>query len=660
MVNTITDKIISNATLRQQLSSLIQPPQTSSSSQHSRNLDVILTPNEVNRRHGTGTILINIFAQQQNLFSLRFDNQYESEHDLGLFNHRLSIAGKSRAEVFAEMLSIFEGIIPQRILCVPFHPEELSAAIAIKELFDIPLCIYIMDDNNLYSEKKEMRPISHELMREALEKSSLRLAISPELRKAYEHQYRLKFWLLPPVVASNLIEQRVNHPESPSNAQHRGILVGNIWSQKYLDCLRETVRNSNLKIDWYCNSYANPKWLSFERENLKNDGIKIYPPLKESELVEQFKNYSFAIIPSGKLDESDNIQNIARLSLPSRVPFILATSQTPFIVLGSEETAVARFVKRFEVGLVSDYNSTSFKEVVSQIVISDVQGKMRQNAAAIADLFTSDGISQWLWESLEKGEPIDLKFEKLMPYLPNDFAYFVEPPCPKNIWPDFIPVYQGLKRLKDKGFNPDFVIDVGASTGVWSDTIDRVYPQARFILLDPLLSRYAQEYQEARKHMIDRHANFEVVEALVSNQTGRQMMSISADLYNSSIYQIKSSKLTETVEVEVITLDWLAQERSITGRGLLKLDVQFAEHLVIEGASQFLPQVDVCIIELSLWKYQEETKTLLEMLEIMSQLGFRYYDEVGEWRLPEDGGTLREKDILFVRKNLFLTEGQLV
>jgi len=200
------------------------------------------------------------------------------------------------------------------------------------------------------------------------------------------------------------------------------------------------------------------------------------------------------------------------------------------------------------------------------------------------------------------------------------------------------------------------VVDVGASTGIWSDTINRIYPQARFILIDPLISRYDKL---ARKYFIDLHDNFEAVEALVSHQIGQQTMKVSADLYNSSIYEVKTSQLTQTVTVNVITLDSLAQEKVITGRGLLKLDVQFAEHLVIEGAKQFLSQVDVCIIELSLWKYQEETKTLTEMLEVMTELGFRYYDEVGEWRLPSDG-TLFQKDILFVRKNLFLLEGQIV
>jgi FkbM family methyltransferase len=653
MANPLHDTVTSNVNLRLYINQLLPYNQAISSPQYIGELDVVITPNEVNRRHGTGTILINIFTEHQNIFSLRCADHYNGEHQFGLLNKCLSIAKQSRAEIFTEMLSIFHNITPRRILCVPFHPEELYAAIAIKELFNVPLCTYIMDDNNLYTQGNQ--PISLELMQETLEKSDMRLAISPELRRAYEQQYGLKFWLLPPMVAKELV--KIHNPlDGEAKRDNQGILVGNIWSQKYLDIFRETVRKTGVSIDWYCNNYDNPRWLTFDKEELKSDGITIYPPLQETELAEKLKNYSFAVIPSGKLDESDNIQNIARLSLPSRIPFILASSQTPFIVLGNPETAAARFVQRFEVGFVSDYQAPNFQKVVNHLSLPDVQKKLRQNAANIAELFSAKDMDKWLWESLEQGQPTDLKFEKLMPYSPNEVVYYLEPPAPGDIWRDFIPPYQALKRLKDKGFQPNFVVDVGASTGIWSDAINRIYPQARFILIDPLISRYDKL---ARKYFIDLHDNFEAVEALVSHQIGQQTMKVSADLYNSSIYEVKTSQLTETVTVDVITLDSLAQEKAITGRGLLKLDVQFAEHLVIEGAKQFLSQVDVCIIELSLWKYQEETKTLTEMLEVMTQLGFRYYDEVGEWRLPSDG-TLFQKDILFVRKNLFLVEGQIV
>ncbi|MGV2388317.1 MAG UNVERIFIED_CONTAM: hypothetical protein LVR29_08330 [Microcystis novacekii LVE1205-3] len=54
----------------------------------------------------------------------------------------------------------------------------------------------------------------------------------------------------------------------------------------------------------------------------------------------------------------------------------------------------------------------------------------------------------------------------------------------------------------------------------------------------------------------------------------------------------------------------------------------------------------------SLWKYQEETKTITEMIETYDGIRISLCNEVGEWRLPLDG-TLFQKDILFVRKNLF-------
>jgi hypothetical protein len=36
------------------------------------------------------------------------------------------------------------------------------------------------------------------------------------------------------------------------------------------------------------------------------------------------------------------------------------------------------------------------------------------------------------------------------------------------------------------------------------------------------------------------------------------------------------------------------------------------------------------------------------MLNVMHDLGFRYYDDAGHWRAPEDGA-LQEKDAVFVR-----------
>jgi hypothetical protein len=40
------------------------------------------------------------------------------------------------------------------------------------------------------------------------------------------------------------------------------------------------------------------------------------------------------------------------------------------------------------------------------------------------------------------------------------------------------------------------------------------------------------------------------------------------------------------------------------------------------------------------------------MCELVRQLGFQYYEDIGGWRSPVDGTTL-QKDVLFVRDALF-------
>jgi FkbM family methyltransferase len=384
---------------------------------------------------------------------------------------------------------------------------------------------------------------------------------------------------------------------------------------------------------------------------LAGDGVFIHEALPETELAEVLRRSSFAVVPSGTLDETDDNVGIARLSLPTRIPFILASSNTPIIVIGSDRTASARFVKRFRVGTVCDYEPARYREAVRSVTAPEAQVSLRQNARAIAQTFAAKGTAEWIWQSLEQGVPVDMKYEELMGLPDNEFAFYVEPPVPKSVPCDFAPTFRALRRLKGKGFRPDFVIDIGASTGVWSQVVHGLFPQARFILVDAVASKY----DEASKvYRAPGHTAFEMVEAAISDRPGRAAFQVSSDLYNSSLLKINEIvQLDEVVEVEVTTLDHLARSKKVAGRGLLKMDVQYAEHQIVEGGSKFIgTQVDAIIMELTLTRPVEEARTFLEMVTRMDQLGFRYYDDTGEWRKPTDGA-LEQKDVLFVRHDIF-------
>jgi hypothetical protein len=213
------------------------------------------------------------------------------------------------------------------------------------------------------------------------------------------------------LVPSRLIPSRLNVPHAPDELH--GVIIGNIWGQQWVELLRNTVRGSGIKLSWYCNGEF--RWLPCGRDSLIEDSIIPCAPLKDDPLVKMLRQSWFAVLPSGSLDERDDRRFIAQLSLPSRVPYMMATSHVPILVLGSPQTTAARFVERLGIGTVADYNRESFTKAVHHIMQSSVNLAMRRRALAAAARFSDVGAAEWIWQSLEAGEPIDRRFEDILP-----------------------------------------------------------------------------------------------------------------------------------------------------------------------------------------------------------------------------------------------------
>ncbi|MDY6937868.1 MAG: tetratricopeptide repeat protein [Cyanobacteriota bacterium] len=375
----------------------------------SQGMDILVNHNEINDRHGTGIFLLRLFQESKNIFSIRTNNHYGGEQEFGEIAIHCDCSGLSRPEVFRQIAREMEGIEARRILCVPYFPEDVLLSLAIKEIFGIPLCTYIMDDQNIHEPG-----IPDELMGEVLEKSDLRLAISPELGQAYEEKYSSKFWVLPAVAPKEFLQTEVRVPEISSSfySQKRGVLIGNVWAQRWLDSLQQTLKETGIKVDWY--GAANPTNISFDVDELRRDGLDKKGFIPEKELIELLKQYPYAILTTGNTEEVNDRPEMAKLSLPSRLTYIASVSNTPIIVLGSKATAAARFVERFNLGVVCDYTPSSFRQAVDYVCEPEVQRTLRENATKVALGLSSEGIDRWIWQSLEQKQPIDLRFEELM------------------------------------------------------------------------------------------------------------------------------------------------------------------------------------------------------------------------------------------------------
>ena len=372
--------------------------------------DLVISACEVNSKHGTGTLLLRIFADSSSIISIRANNFYDSDQKFGAAQLCLPLAQSARAEITAWLKWYVGGANVRHIICFPYTPAEVMLALAAQEILQAPLCTYVMDDKNVCADG-----ISDELMHQLFVKSKLRLVISPEMREAYQTKYHMRFWVMPPVVAEEIIQR---HPVAPPPATNppRCALLGNIWGQRWLEMLPEIFRGGNIEVDWYCNQ-KDPSGLAFDRARLAEDGIHLCPPIAEMDLPKVLKNYPFAVVPSDPLDgkSSGPVRAIARLSLPSRMVTLMATSHLPMLVLGSPKTCAARFVKRFDLGTVVPYEREAVRDAINYLMSGAVQTDIRARAASLGGYFSARGTADWIWQSIDAGKPVSFIYEELMP-----------------------------------------------------------------------------------------------------------------------------------------------------------------------------------------------------------------------------------------------------
>ncbi len=369
--------------------------------------DVVVTPVEVNEKHGTGVLVQRLFGGSPDLVSVRSVDAYGGVQAFG--DHALLVAHpRPTPERIADAVAhAFRGIAPRRVVCIPYFADDVRTTLELVRRSGAPLCTYVMDDQNV-----ESSGIPDSLFRPLLERSRLRLAISAEMARAYEGKYGLPFGFLPPVVEPTLLCTTPSVPSLAALASRRGVIVGNIWGESWLQGLRALVRGSDVALDWYSNS--GNRWVSAQPEALAADGIHVRGGLPEARLSPVLRAVPYVVVPSGTGAPDDSHRFLARLSLPSKIPYILATSNTPVLVVGQAEDAAARFVAASGTGLVVPYDRAAFLAAVAELSRPEIQARLRARAAALAPSFAATGAREWIWRSLEAGRPIDDRWDRLL------------------------------------------------------------------------------------------------------------------------------------------------------------------------------------------------------------------------------------------------------
>lgn len=201
-----------------------------------------------------------------------------------------------------------------------------------------------------------------------------------------------------------------------------------------------------------------------------------------------------------------------------------------------------------------------------------------------------------------------------------------------------------LKTLRSLGFSPGACVDVGAYHGEWTRLFKSVFPDAAVLMVEaqdskgPVLQSVALELGPAIRCQT----------AVLAAREGEAVTFYEMET-GSSLFQENSPYARVSVQKRTRTLDSVLSEHAFPRVDMLKLDVQGAELEVLKGASQALRQAEALLMETSLVPVNAGAPAFAEVIEFVTQRGFRLFDFCSQVRRKD--GVLWQTDLLFLQTN---------
>jgi FkbM family methyltransferase len=211
--------------------------------------------------------------------------------------------------------------------------------------------------------------------------------------------------------------------------------------------------------------------------------------------------------------------------------------------------------------------------------------------------------------------------------------------------------FKFLKDLREGGNNFEVFYDIGANIGVWSREVQKIFPDARFEMFEPLAGRnretdeksVALDVPNSRLHSIalsDTNGN---IDLKVLDRLG----------VGSSILVLESDRKKDIpiVSCESWRLDDYIALRNLPQPDFLKLDTQASELKILKAATQTLKHTKYILAET--WArriYGPETPLFHELSYWLHSQGFVLCDILSLDDGRELNGEVRWFDALFINK----------
>ena len=197
------------------------------------------------------------------------------------------------------------------------------------------------------------------------------------------------------------------------------------------------------------------------------------------------------------------------------------------------------------------------------------------------------------------------------------------------------------------------VIDIGANVGEFTAVFAELFPDARIYAFEPLLDCFEQLRKVAKQYQ----GRVKVFNIALGTQEGSFEFQRSSWAPASSFREMSNlhkknyphSARSETVKVNVKTLDDVFKNIDLNKNIFIKVDVQGFEDEVIKGGLEVVKQAKVLVVECSLQSTYEGEPMFDGIYNLLRSIGFEYRGSLKQ-SIRKDDQSFLQADCVFMKK----------
>lgn len=206
-------------------------------------------------------------------------------------------------------------------------------------------------------------------------------------------------------------------------------------------------------------------------------------------------------------------------------------------------------------------------------------------------------------------------------------------------------MFESINNLKQLGYIPDTILDIGAYHGYWTDNMKSIYNNANYYLFEAI------NYPELERfnNVLNTKVFNVVLNDKIDTVNWYQMKNTGDSMFRERTHHFNNCEIIQKETIDLNKLIYLKNILNDSKNILIKIDCQGAEIPILKGASNILKYTDFIILELPLFgKYNDGVGSFQDHIIFMDSIGFVPYDIMEKHYV---NNFVMQIDMMFINKN---------